>query len=322
MALSVIILAAGQGTRMRSSLPKVLHPVAGRPMVQHVIDTSHSLGAENIYVVYGHGGDLVQQAITDKKVTWVEQRKQLGTGHAVDQASPHINDQDDILILYGDVPLIHHDTLAELIESKPANGIALLTVTLADPTGYGRIVRNSEQYVTGIVEQKDANEQQLEITEVNTGILAANGKQLKTWLANLSDDNAQGEYYLTDVIGFAANEGSPIVTASPNNSTEVEGVNNRLQLAAIERAYQWERANELLAAGVMLLDPARFDLRGKLTADQDCTLDVNVIIEGHVRIESGAYIGANCILKNCHIGANTVIKPNSIIEDAVVGDNC
>ncbi|MCO7226599.1 bifunctional UDP-N-acetylglucosamine diphosphorylase/glucosamine-1-phosphate N-acetyltransferase GlmU [Pleionea sp. CnH1-48] len=322
MALSVIILAAGQGTRMRSSLPKVLHPLAGKPLVQHVIDTSKSLGANNIYVVYGHGGEMVQKTITEPKVTWVEQKEQLGTGHAVDQVSSLLNDEDDVLILYGDVPLIHPSTLNELLDIKPEKGIALLTVTLPDPTGYGRIIRNDNDQVVGIVEQKDANEEQLAIAEVNTGIMAANGGQMKHWLSQLSNDNAQGEYYLTDVIGFAANEGQAVQTASPVDQAEVEGVNNRLQLAQLECAYQQMRAKELLLGGVTLIDPHRFDLRGKVTFETDVTIDVNVILEGHVILKSGATIGANCILKNCTIGENTVVKPNSMIEDSIVGSDC
>ncbi|NVK88235.1 MAG: bifunctional UDP-N-acetylglucosamine diphosphorylase/glucosamine-1-phosphate N-acetyltransferase GlmU [Gammaproteobacteria bacterium] len=322
MGLSVVILAAGQGTRMRSSMPKVLHPIAGKPMLQHVIDTCKSLRADNIFVVYGHGGDQVQQAINDDSIQWVKQEQQLGTGHAVAQVKPFLNDQDKVLILYGDVPLIHHDTLFELLEIQPAGGISLLTNILDDPTGYGRIVRDDDNRVIGIVEQKDANSHQLLINEVNTGILAASSAELKGWLGQLSSDNAQGEFYLTDVIGFAANDQREIVTASPNNSNEVEGVNNRQQLAALERAYQLQCAQVLLEGGVTLLDPYRFDLRGKVTIDPDVTLDVNVIIEGTVVIESGAYIGANCVLKDCHIGKNTLVKPNSVIEQAVVGSDC
>lgn len=322
MSLSVVILAAGQGTRMRSSLPKVLHPIAGKPMLQHVIDTCRCLRADNIYVVYGHGGDKVREVIEGSEITWVEQAEQLGTGHAVDQASPHLKDDDEVLILYGDVPLIHHDTLYELLKIRDPDGISLLTVNLPEPTGYGRILRDSEQRVVGIVEQKDATEEQLEITEVNTGILAARGGDLKSWLSQLTNNNAQGEYYLTDVIGLAAKNQRTIITASPNDATEVEGVNNRLQLAALERAYQLTRAQELLEGGVTLLDPHRFDLRGKLITDPDVTIDVNVIIEGTVIIREGAVIGANCILKDCEIGAGSVIKPNSIIDEAVVGAKC
>ncbi|WP_144392469.1 bifunctional UDP-N-acetylglucosamine diphosphorylase/glucosamine-1-phosphate N-acetyltransferase GlmU [Pleionea sediminis] len=322
MGLSVIILAAGQGTRMRSSLPKVLHPIAAKPMLQHVIETSQSLNADSIYVVYGHGGDTVKTAMSDFPVKWVEQKEQLGTGHAVDQVSEYLNDEDDVLILYGDVPLIHHDTLFELLSIKDASGVGLLTNIMVDPTGYGRIVRNGDNKVTGIVEQKDASEEQLAITEINTGIMAANAKDMKNWLSRLSDDNAQKEFYLTDIIGFASSDGRDIVTAMPNDSSEVEGVNNRSQLAQLERTYQLTRAKELLEGGVTLIDPQRFDIRGKITVAPDVTIDVNVIIEGEVVIETGAYIGANTILKDCTIGANSEIKANSIIDSAKVGSSC
>ncbi len=322
MGLSVIILAAGQGTRMRSSMPKVLHPIAGKPMLQHVIETCHSLSADTIHVVYGHGGEQVKAAMSDFDLNWVEQKEQLGTGHAVDQVSPQLNDEDDVLILYGDVPLIHHDTLFELISIKQQAGIALLTNFMPDPTGYGRIVRDDQNKVIGIVEQKDANEEQLSIQEVNTGIMAANARDLKHWLSRLSDDNAQKEFYLTDIIGFASGDGREILTAAPNDPSEVDGVNNRIQLAQLERIYQMNRARELLEGGVTLIDPHRLDIRGKLTVEQDVIIDVNVIVEGNVTIKTGAVIGANCILRNCSIGANTEIKPNSIIESAIVGDSC
>ncbi|WMS86011.1 bifunctional UDP-N-acetylglucosamine diphosphorylase/glucosamine-1-phosphate N-acetyltransferase GlmU [Pleionea litopenaei] len=322
MGLSVVILAAGQGTRMRSSLPKVLHPIAGKPMLQHVVDTCKSLRADQIFIVYGHGGDLVKQAIQEPTVTWVEQKEQLGTGHAVAQVKDHLKDDDQVLILYGDVPLIHHDTLYELLTTYPTGGISLLTNLMQDPTGYGRIIRDDENRVVGIVEQKDASTEQLLINEVNTGILAAGAADLKRWLSNLSSNNAQGEFYLTDVIGFAANDQREIITAAPNNQSEVEGVNNRMQLAALERDFQYQCAQNLMAGGVTLLDPYRFDLRGKLTVDPDVTLDVNVIIEGNVVIETGTRIGANCILRDCHIGKHCDIKPNSIIEQANLGDDC
>ena len=322
MALSVIILAAGQGTRMRSSLPKVLHPLAGKPLLQHVIDTAKTLGADNIYVVYGHGGELVKEAIQERKVTWVEQQQQLGTGHAVDQVSSLLDESDQTLILYGDVPLIHPDTLAELLDIKPEAGIALLTVKLDDPTGYGRIVRNDQQQVTAIVEQKDATEEQLEINEVNTGIMALDAANLKTWLSQLSNNNAQGEYYLTDIIGFASAQENSILTAEPKEASEVEGVNNRIQLAQLERVFQRNQAEELLTNGVSLADPDRFDLRGKVTFEQDIFIDANVIIEGHVVLGKGVRIGANSILKNCTIGPDCEIKPNSIIEDSVIGASC
>ncbi len=322
MGLSVVILAAGQGTRMRSRLPKVLHPIAGKPMLQHVIDTSKSLRAESLHVIYGHGGEAVQKAINEEGINWVLQAEQLGTGHAVKQAAPNLNDEDDVLILYGDVPLIHQDTLKELLENKPNKGIGIVTVKLDDPTGYGRIIRNENNQVVGIVEQKDASPEQLDICEVNTGIMAANGKQLKDWLNRLENNNAQKEFYLTDIIGFAAADNALVITASPRDKIEVEGVNNRLQLATLERAYQHNCALDLMVGGVTMIDPYRFDLRGKVTASQDVLIDVNVILEGRVILEEGVQIGANCVLKDCTIGAGSIIKPNSMIDDAVIGQNC
>ena len=324
MSLSVVILAAGKGTRMRSSLPKVLHPVAHKPMVGHVIDAARQVNAENIYLVYGFGGDVLQAQIKGDDLTFVEQKDQLGTGHAVDMASPHLKDDEDVLVLYGDVPLTQVSTLQQLIAAKPVEGMALLTVKLADPTGYGRIIRSASpqgsETVVGIVEQKDANEEQLAINECNTGILLANGGDLKRWLANLSNDNAQGEYYLTDIIAMAHGEGKQIATAHPDTEIEVEGANNRVQLAALERAYQERQAHELMIAGASLRDPSRIDVRGNLLVGQEVKIDINCIFEGDVELEDGVSIGANCILKNCKIGKNAVIKPNTIVEDAIIGE--
>ncbi|TPH15755.1 bifunctional UDP-N-acetylglucosamine diphosphorylase/glucosamine-1-phosphate N-acetyltransferase GlmU [Litorilituus lipolyticus] len=321
MSLSVVILAAGKGTRMRSSLPKVLHPVADKPMVGHVIDSARQLGAENIYVVYGFGGEQLKAKVTGNDLTFVEQKEQLGTGHAVDQASPFIKDDENVLVLYGDVPLTKVSTLENLLSVKPDNGMALLTVHLANPTGYGRIVREGET-VVGIVEQKDASAEQLLINEANTGILLANGKDLKRWLNGLSNDNAQGEYYLTDIIASAHSEGKLIATAHPETEIEVEGANNRVQLAALERAYQLRTAEELMIAGASLRDPARIDVRGKLLIGCEVTIDVNCIFEGEVSLANNVTIGANSIIKNSTIGENVVIKPNSIIEDSVIEADC
>ncbi|GAA5218707.1 bifunctional UDP-N-acetylglucosamine diphosphorylase/glucosamine-1-phosphate N-acetyltransferase GlmU [Corallincola platygyrae] len=321
MSLTVVILAAGKGTRMRSNLPKVLHPVAHKPMVQHVIDAAAGVGASKTCLVYGHGADQITQTLTDPSLVWVEQAEQLGTGHAVAQAIPHFDDQDKVLVLYGDVPLITSDTLDKLLAVQPEGGIGLLTVNLDDPTGYGRILR-LEEAVCGIVEQKDATPEQLEVQEVNTGILVAEGADMKRWLANLSNDNAQGEYYLTDVIAMAYNEGRRIETAQPSTAIEVEGANNRLQLATLERAYQQRAAEQLMTEGVTLRDPSRFDLRGELTCGEDCIIDVNVIVEGKVTLGKGVNIGANSILTDCEIGDNTVVKPNSIIESSKVGASC
>jgi len=322
MSLSVVILAAGKGTRMRSSLPKVLHTVADKPMVGHVIDAARQLNAENIYLVYGFGGDILKANIHGDDLTFVEQKEQLGTGHAVDMASSHIKDDETVLVLYGDVPLTKVSTLENLLSVKPDNGMALLTVQLNNPTGYGRIVRNDENIVVGIVEQKDATSEQLTITEVNTGILAANGADLKRWLSNLSNDNAQGEYYLTDIIAACHSEGKIIATAHPETEVEVEGANDRVQLAALERAFQLREAETLMLNGASLRDPYRIDVRGKILIGQEVMIDVNCIFEGEVVLASGVAIGANCILKDCTIGENTIIKPNTIIEGAVIGDEC
>lgn len=329
MSLSVVILAAGKGTRMRSSLPKVLHNVADKPMVGHVIDSARQLGASNIYVVYGFGGDVLKATLTKDNtgddLTFVEQVEQLGTGHAVDQASPFLTDDEDVLVLYGDVPLTKVSTLDSLLSAKPVNGMALLTVHLANPMGYGRIVRqeiSGQQQVVGIIEQKDANAEQLKINEANTGILLANGGDLKRWLSNLSSDNAQGEYYLTDIIAAAHGEGKVIATAHPETEIEVEGANNRVQLATLERAYQARIAEQLMIAGASLRDPSRIDVRGKLTTGSEVSIDINCIFEGEVRLADNVQIGANCIIKNSTIGTNVEIKPNSIIEDTVIEADC
>ncbi len=317
--MSVVILAAGRGTRMYSDLPKVLHPLAGKPLVQHVIDTAASLGAARIHMVYGHGGDLLQQRLNApvSGLSWVLQAEQLGTGHAMQQAAPFFADDEDVLMLYGDVPLISPATLERLVAAKPAGGIGLLTVTLDDPAGYGRIVRENGS-VTGIVEQKDATEAQRLIKEINTGILVANGGDLKRWLSQLNNHNAQGEYYITDIIALAWGEGRRINTVNPDRFTEVEGVNNRLQLASLERAYQRQQAESLLLAGVTLHDPARFDLRGELTHGRDVIIDTNVIIEGRVSLGNNVVIGTGCVLKDCELGDGVVISPYTVIDRAVL----
>jgi len=321
MSLSVVILAAGKGTRMRSALPKVLHPIANKAMVNHVIDSARALNATNIYVVYGFGGDVLKQQVIGNDLTFVEQSEQLGTGHAVDQASPFIKDDENVLVLYGDVPLTKISTLTALLAVKPENGMALLTVYLNDPNGYGRIIR-TDNNVVGIVEQKDASTEQLKINEVNTGILLANGGDLKHWLSNLSNDNAQGEYYLTDIIAACHREGKIIATAHPDSAIEVEGANNRVQLAALERAYQLRQAQELMLAGASLYDPNRIDIRGNLSIGQEVIIDVNCIFEGEVKLADNVKVGANCILKDCTIGANSEIKANTIIESSIVGEHC
>lgn len=320
-AMSVVILAAGKGTRMYSELPKVLHTLAGKPMVQHVIDVAKKLGAQHVNLVYGHGGYLLKQTLGDESLNWVLQAEQLGTGHAMQMASPFFADNEDILMLYGDVPLIAVETLERLREVKPEGGIALLTAVLDDPTGYGRIAREKGK-VVGIVEQKDATDEQRKITEINTGILVANGADMKRWLANLNNDNAQGEFYITDIIAFAHQEGREIATVHPTRLSEMEGVNNRLQLARLERIYQTEQAEKLLLAGVMLRDPARFDLRGELTHGLDVDIDTNVIIEGKVVLGNRVKIGSGCVIKNAVIGDDCEISPYSIVEDATLEASC
>lgn len=321
MSFSAVILAAGKGTRMYSNLPKVLHTLAGKPMVKHVIDTCSGLGANNIHLVYGHGGDQMKAALEQESVNWVLQAEQLGTGHAVNQACPDLTDDEKVLILYGDVPLISAETLDNLLDAQPEGGIALLTVVLDDPTGYGRIVRRNGP-VVAIVEQKDATEEQKLIKEINTGVMVANGGDLKRWLGQLKNDNAQGEYYLTDIIAIAHEEGRAVEAVHPAKAIEVEGVNNRIQLAKLERAYQAMQAERLLEQGVMLRDPARFDLRGELQCGRDVEIDVNVIIEGSVSLGDNVVIGAGSVLKDCEIDDNTLIRPYSVIEGATVGEDC
>jgi len=319
-ALSVVILAAGKGTRMYSDLPKVLHPIAGKPMVKHVIDTAKQLGAHNIHLVYGHGGDLMQQRLANEPVNWVLQTEQLGTGHAMQQAAPFFADDENILMLYGDAPLITKATLEKLIAAKPDKGIALLTVMLDNPTGYGRILRENGN-VVGIVEQKDANAEQLKIQEVNTGVMVSDGASFKKWLTQLDNNNAQGEYYMTDVIALANRDGCQVAAVQAADLMEVEGANNRLQLVALEQYFQQKQARELLLAGVMLLDPNSFKLRGELTHGKDVEIDMNVILKGKVRLGNRVKIGAGCVITNCDIGDDVEIKPYSVLEDASVGAN-
>ena len=318
MSLNVVILAAGKGTRMRSDLPKVLHPIAHKSMVQHVIDTANSLGSSAIQLVYGYGADKLQAALGEQALNWVLQAEQLGTGHAVAQANPNINDDDTVLILYGDVPLIQQSTLEALLAVRPTNGLAILTVNLPNPTGYGRIVREQGK-VVGIIEQKDANAEQLAINEVNTGIMAVPGKQLKAWLNRLSNNNAQGEYYLTDIIAMANADGVEITTSQPQSAIEVEGANNRVQLAQLERAYQARAAEKMMLEGANLRDPARIDIRGDVTVGMDVMIDVNVIFQGKVTLGNNVTIGAGAILIDCDIADNAEIKPYTIVEGAKLG---
>ena len=326
MSLEVIILAAGQGTRMKSKLPKVLHAVAGKPMVGHVIDTATALNPVNTHVVVGHGGDQLRQyfsdAYADQPMSVVEQVQQLGTGHAVDQAMPAVAADSIALILYGDVPLTRLETLQALVGQAQQDKLALLTVELQNPSGYGRIVRNSDHQVVAIVEQKDASEAELTIQEINTGIMALPASWLKQWLPQLSSDNAQGEYYLTDVIAMAAQSGKRIEAANPASEQEVQGVNNRLQLAELERWYQLQQADRWMTEGVTLADPARVDFRGEIRIGQDVSLDINVVLEGNVVIGDNVSIGPNCVIKDSSIASGTVVKANSMLDDSQVGENC
>ncbi|HEY9030950.1 MAG TPA: bifunctional UDP-N-acetylglucosamine diphosphorylase/glucosamine-1-phosphate N-acetyltransferase GlmU [Kangiella sp.] len=321
MGLSVVILAAGKGTRMQSNMPKVLHKIAGKSMLQHVIDAAQQLEPEQVIVVAGHEIEQVKASVEQQSILIAEQSEQLGTGHAVDQALPLVTAGNQVLVLYGDVPLIHKETLRQLIDAQPNQGIGLLTVKLKDPSGYGRIIRNNEGRVIAIVEQKDASMEQLAINEVNTGILAVGSENITNWLANIDNNNAQGEYYLTDTIAMAAAEGG-VRACHPASAIEVEGVNSRLQLAQLERAYQKQQAERLMSEGVTLIDPARFDVRGNLSCATDVVIDVNVITEGDVTIGRGTFVGANTIIINSKIGSNCVIKPNSIIEGAVIEADC
>lgn len=320
MNISTIILGAGKGTRMRSDKPKVLHAIADKPMLKHVYDMSQQLPNNAITIVYGHGGDLLKNTFADLKANWAEQREQLGTGHAVQQALPFINEKDVALILYADVPLLKLATVERLLALANDNTLALLTVNLNDPMGYGRIVRDLHAQVEKIVEEKDASVQEKTIQEVNTGIMAVPGTHLKKWLQALKNNNAQGEYYLTDIIEMAVADNVAVVTAQPDHEDEVLGVNNRAQLNYLERAYQMQQANALMAQGVTLMDASRFDLRGEIiSVGQDVIIDVNVIFEGSVTLGNNVRIGANCCIKNAVIADDVEILPNCVIEDAEVG---
>lgn len=320
--VETVILAAGKGTRMRSDKPKVLHMLAGKPFLQHVIDCADALKASKNLVVVGHGAEEVQRSISADNIQFVEQKEQLGTGHAVQQAMPHLSDNAVVLVLYGDVPLIKTSTLDSLCSLVGESSMALLTVKLEDPSGYGRIVRNSENAVTSIVEEKDAAEEQKNIQEVNTGVMAVRGDDLKRWLPMLSNNNAQKEFYLTDIIALAVNDGKKVSTAHPDNEFETLGVNNRAQQAELERIYQLEYAKVLMADGLTLIDPSRFDCRGSLTVGRDCVVDVNCVFEGDVIIGDGVVIGPNCYIKDTVVGCGVEIKSHSIADEAKIGDSC
>jgi bifunctional UDP-N-acetylglucosamine pyrophosphorylase/glucosamine-1-phosphate N-acetyltransferase len=321
MGLKVIILAAGGGTRMRSDLPKVLHPLGGRPLLEHVVTTAFSLNPMRICIVYGHGGEQVRAQLDDIDVDWVEQAEQLGTGHAVQQAMPAVDAADTVLVLYGDVPLIETETLQRLLAAA-TGGLALITAQLPDPAGYGRILRDGAGGVRRIVEEKDASDAERAIGEINTGFLAAQGGALQRWLAGLGNDNAQGEYYLTDVIARAVAEGVAVQTVNPRAPEEILGVNNRLQLATLERCYQRRQAERLLLSGVTLLDPARFDLRGELSAGRDVVIDVGVVLSGHVELGDNVVIGPHSVIHDARIGAGTRVDAHCVIEHADIGPDC
>lgn len=319
--LEVVILAAGKGTRMRSSLPKVLHKLANKPLLQHVIDTARSLQPHAVHVVYGHGGNLVKQTIDDEHIQWAEQTEQLGTGHAVEQAVGNLQADSTVLVLYGDVPLVSRETLQALLQHA-GEGVALLTMELDDPSGYGRIVRGVDGTVQRIVEQKDASDDELAITEGNTGILALDGTMLQGWLKRLENSNAQGEYYLTDIIAMAVEDGVGVNALITTDEDEVAGVNDRLQLAHLERVYQFRQAELLMREGVTLLDPTRFDLRGRVECGEDVVIDTNVILSGEVKLGHRVTVGSGCVLKNVTIGDGVEIAPMSVIEDAVIATDC
>lgn len=321
MGLSIIILAAGQGTRMRSALPKVLQPLAGKPLLAHVLDCSEALAADDVCVVYGHGGEAVQAAIKAPGLRWALQAEQLGTGHAVQQAMPNTPDANRVLILAGDVPLLTAATLEKLLAETPGSDMAVLTVDMDDPTGYGRIVRNNGS-VQSIVEQKDANDQQLGICEINTGVILCPGDKLKTWLAGLSNNNSQGEYYLTDVIAMAVSDKVTVHGIKAGSSKEVMGINDKKQLAEAERALQARRVEALMKEGVGFADPARVDIRGTLKCGTDVFIDINAVFEGDVELGDGTIIESNNLIRDSKLGARSLVHSNCHIEGAQTGESC
>ena len=318
--MNVVILAAGPGTRMHSSTPKVLHRLAGRAMLTYVFDTAKQLSPEVICIVYGHGGERVRQAVDENDVVWVMQEPQLGTGHAVMQAAPHLDERWPTLVLYGDVPLIRAETLKRLVQAT-GKGLGLLTATLDGPSGYGRILRNGKK-VVGIVEEKDANSRQRALREINTGIVVAPTKKLKSWLAKLQNNNAQKEYYLTDIVALATKERVPVTAIQADTAWEALGVNSRAQLAELERVYQRKLAASLLEQGVALADPSRCDVRGSLACGRDVAIDVNCVFEGEVKLGDGVSVGANCVLKDVTVGPGARVEPFCHLENADIGADC
>jgi bifunctional UDP-N-acetylglucosamine pyrophosphorylase / glucosamine-1-phosphate N-acetyltransferase len=307
---------------MYSELPKVLHQLAGKSLLEHVHHTASMLETRGIHIIYGYGGDQLIEEHSHLDVDWVEQKEQLGTGHAVKQALPNIPDKDLVLVLYGDVPLITNETLTDLVNAAEETTFSLLTTFVDDPRGYGRIVRNENDEVSRIVEDKDASNDEKRISEINTGMMVVNGKALKQWVEKLEDNNAQSEFYLTDVIEMAVNDGIKVNAVQPYSEVEIRGVNDRAQLAELERYYQLIQAHQLMRRGITIMDPGRFDLRGDLEIDSDCYIDINVILEGRLKIGSGVRIGANCIIKDTVIDDGVEILPNSVIENAVIGKAC
>ena len=322
MNIKSIILAAGKGTRMCSELPKVMHKVGGKPMLQHVIDTCRELSDGPIVGVVGHSAKSVISGINDDAIQWVHQCEQLGTGHAVLQAIPYIDDEEVVLIAYGDVPLVKSETLGPLCGCIGEYDYALLTTKLEEPFGYGRIVRDEAGKICRIVEEKDADDEVRKISEINTGIIAAKGSHIKRWLSLLDSNNAQNEYYLTDCVEHAVAEGALITSVDCSDPDEIQGVNNRQQQAQLERAYQTRKATDLMIKGATLLDPSRIDIRGKLSVGKDVIIDINAVFEGNVQLGDGVVIEANCVIKNCIIGSNVTVKSHSVLEDAVIGESC
>jgi len=320
--LSIIILAAGQGKRMQSNLPKVLHKLAGKSLLEHVYHSASRLEHREIYIVYGFGGSVVRDSLPHLHASWVEQPEQLGTGHAVKLAIPTVPDEDNVLVLFGDVPLISTESLHRLITAAEHTGISLLTSIIDNPTGYGRIVRDDAGKVLSIIEERDATESQKAIDEINTGMMVVKASLLKTWLAELGNSNAQGEYYLTDIIARAVSASISVYTVQPESVLEIDGINDRAQLAEVERHYQLTQARKLMLQGLSLLDPARFDLRGQLQIGRDVCIDVNAIIEGNVSLGDNVQIGPNCYIRDTAIQAGTVILANSIIDHAIIGSDC
>ncbi len=322
MALSVVILAAGKGKRMRSGVPKVLHTLAGVTLLERVVQTAQSLHPETIYVVYGNGGQLVRSEMAHLTVQWIEQPEALGTGHAVKQVLPQLNPDHQVLVLYGDVPLISKETLQQLLDNTPKNALGLVVAELDKPFGFGRIIRNELGNIVEIVEQKDANVEQQKITEINTGIMTTSARHLKDWLPRLTSHNSQNEYYLTDIIAMAVSDGYSVGGIFAHRQEEVRGINNLSELASLERIYQRQKAYELMMEGVTIIDPERFDVRGEVDIAMDVFIDVNVILEGKVVIGANSVIGPNTLLRNVSIGENVRIEANCVIENSTIAEFC